>query len=190
MKDVHDRCRNDGQLNCKPCRDGQNAFQTRDMGLQMFNRLAVGLVGIVMLGGCLPYTLYHRAGVTTDTARGDEVACGRIALAQAPVAMEREIIPGDIVQGPDICDAQGRCRPGPVREIPDRYRLRDVNEDLRNLIARQCMAERGYDRVTLPACSDAIARSVAPAITRVMPKLTSKACVIRRGGESYQIVPG
>ncbi|MDF1855815.1 hypothetical protein [Pseudooceanicola sp.] len=154
------------------------------------SRTLLALPLLALLAGCLPYTLYHRSGVSVDDVRRDEVDCGRIALAQAPVEMELDIIPGRVIMQPVICDAAGNCRGGRARELPDRHIRRDVNEELRRLIARQCMAERGYQRLTLPACSEQISKAVEPAITRVLPKLTPQACVIRRGGENYQIVPG
>ncbi|OWU83585.1 hypothetical protein ATO6_17090 [Oceanicola sp. 22II-s10i] len=154
-----------------------------------FPRLLPALAVLTLLGACLPYSLYYRAGATTDRARADEVACGRIALSQAPVAIEREWIPGEVYRGRPICDDKGRCRPGPVRRSPPQLYERDVNEELRGMIARQCMADRGYQRVTLPACSEAVSKAVTPGITRTMPRINGKACVIRRGGDNYQIVP-
>lgn len=156
-------------------------------------RLAGAALLLTVLGGCLSQTLYYRSGASIDRARADEVECGRIALAQAPVAREREVIHDALLPGPVICeviDGERQCYREPPWAAPPRVVVRDVNKELRALIARQCMADRGYDRVTLPACSDQVAASVTPAITRVMPRLTPQSCVIRQGGEKYQIVPG
>ncbi|WP_375690844.1 hypothetical protein [Pseudooceanicola sp. LIPI14-2-Ac024] len=151
-------------------------------------RFAGTVAAFLLLVGCTE-TIYYQAGTTTDAARRDEVECGRIALQQAPVEREAEFIPGDIFPGPIICDKNNNCRRGPPTVTPDRLVTRDVNEDLRALITRQCMADRGYQKLALPICSDAVASSVAPQITTTMPDLTNNACVIRRGAGNFQIVP-
>ena len=149
----------------------------------------LGAAALLTLAGCFPTTMYYRAGATVDGVRGDEVACGRLALAQAPVEKEREIIPGEWIPGAVRCDEKNRCRRDPPFRTPPRVIVYDVNEDLRSLIARQCMAEKGYDRISLPACSDGVAAQVTPAVTRTLPRLNDKACVIRRGGGNFQVVP-
>ena len=154
----------------------------------MHMRLKAAAALALLIAGCSE-TIYYQAGATTASARADEVACGRIALAPAPVAREREIIPGEDVPGPVICDANNNCRRTPGRRLPPRVIVRDVNEELRRLIGRQCMAERGYERVSLPYCSEAVQAQVTPAVTRRMPALTTgRACIIKRGVDSYQIV--
>ncbi len=121
-------------------------------------RLFAAAGAALLLGGCLPTTLYHKAGTPVHDARADEIACKRIALAQAPVEREHEIIPGPLLRGPLVCDDQNNCYREPPWRAPPEIIVRDVNEDLRNLIARQCMADRGYDRITLPACSQEVAQ--------------------------------
>jgi len=150
-------------------------------------RLA-GLAALALLFAGCSETLYYRAGASTEAARADEVSCGRLALAQAPVEKEREVIPGRYIPGPVVCDANNNCRQRPGRRLPPEIIVRDVNEELRRLIARQCMAERGYERVSLPYCSDAVKAQVTPAVTRKMPALPARACIIKRGVDGYQIV--
>jgi len=87
-----------------------------------------------------------------------------------------------------VCDANNNCRRQPGRRLPPQIITRDVNEELRRLIARQCMAERSYERLTLPYCSEEVKAQVTPAITRRMPQLSGRACIIRRGADRYQIV--
>ncbi len=183
MAPVHDRRPGHGQLICQAAPARQNWAMKHE------SRLILAALGLTLLAGCLPTTLYYRAGQDVNDARRDEIACKRIALDQAPVEIEQEIIPGDITRDPPICDAAGNCRPGRAHRSPPRIIRTDVNKELRGLIERQCMADRGYQRVTLPACSDSVVKSVTPAVTRVMPPITGKACIIRRGSENYQIVP-
>lgn len=158
--------------------------------MERFLPRRIGAAGALLLAlaGC-SQTIYYRAGASTDRARTDEIACGRLALSQAPVEKEREIIPGRFIPGEVICDANNTCRRTPGRRTPPEIIVRDVNEELRRLIARQCMADRGYDRVTLPNCSEAVKAQVRPAVTKVMPTISGKACVIGRGAQGYQIVP-
>lgn len=141
----------------------------------------------LLVAGCSE-TIYYQPGASTTETRADEIACGRIALAQAPVEKETEIIPGRYLPGPVVCDANNNCHRRPGRRLPPEIITRDVNEELRRLIARQCMAERGYDRVTLPYCSEAVKAQVTPAITRRMPQLSGRACIIKRGPDAYQLV--
>ncbi|MWB77451.1 hypothetical protein GLS40_05385 [Pseudooceanicola sp. 216_PA32_1] len=155
-----------------------------------FSRVLPAFALLALLGACGSETIYYRPGVEVTRAQGDEVACGRSALADAPVRMEREVIPGDYVPPHKHCDAAGNCLVEPGFWQPDRFVTRDVNKDLRRQIARQCMAEKGYQRITLPACSNGVKAAVPPAITTVMPRLTSQACVIQRPNDYYQIVPG
>jgi hypothetical protein len=146
------------------------------------------LVALALLFAGCSETIYYQPGASTAEAQADEVACGRIALAQAPVEKETEIIPGRYLPGPVVCDANNNCRRQPGRRLPPQIITRDVNEELRRLIARQCMAERGYERLTLPYCSEEVKAQVTPAITRRMPQLSGRACIIRRGADRYQIV--
>ena len=192
MVPVHDRTADNGQFNCKPLTGWQNGCMKPIANPARLLRCGalLGLVGL--LAACGSETLYYRPGIEVTRAQGDEVTCGRTALAQAPVRMEREIIPGRFIPPRKFCNKAGQCAIEPAQWTPDCYVTNDVNKDLRSRIARQCMAEKGYQRITLPPCSDAVRASVPPAITTVMPRITSTsgACVIQRQNGYYQIVAG
>ena len=151
-------------------------------------RSVAGLALLLALGACGSYSLYYRDGAEVSRAKADELACETAAYQQAPVRIERDIDYGDVIALPPVCSPDGSCRPGGYRRLPPRVYTYDANAGLRATVERQCMAERGYERVSLPVCSEQVASQVQPGITRVLPARASGTCVIRRGGDQYQIV--
>jgi len=149
----------------------------------------VAALALALLSACST-TINYRPGASTETVRKDELTCEREAYAEAPVRIVRDYVPGQLVRGAPICSAPGQCRPGPVYREPGRWISYDANEDRRSVVVRQCLAARGYQRVTLPNCSDTVRAAVPPAVTITQPALRKGACVIRRGDDRYQIVNG
>ena len=64
----------------------------------------------------------------------------------------------------------------------------DPNEDLRNRVEAQCMADKGFAPVSIPACPRNVARAAPTRATTTLPALNPKSCVIRNSDGSFQIV--
>lgn len=143
---------------------------------------------LAVLAGCAPLSIYHREGVEVTRMRSDQTNCEVSALRDVPEARQIRRGPARYIPGPRYCDRNGYCRYGAGYYIPGEVYTVDANAGLRGRVADQCMAQKGYAPVTLPRCSNAVAQSVPPGSTRVLPKLTSSSCVIRNQGGTWQIV--
>ncbi|WP_323782575.1 hypothetical protein [Thalassovita sp.] len=147
------------------------------------------LVAIVM-AGCAPLGLYYREGAEVSAMNSDLTDCQVSALKKVPVAQELRHTPVRVVPIQQ-CDANGaNC----IRDYEivggDPYTV-DVNKDLRKKVEAQCMANKGYQWVELPACTSSVASAASKQVTRILPKLSAKSCAINRGEGHWQIVtPG
>ena len=146
------------------------------------------MVLALALAGCGPLTLYHRPGVSVSRMQADSTECEVQALRDAPVANQIRQNPPVFIPGNTWCNADGQCRTGPGTWVDGGFTSVDVNAGLRDRVMRQCMANRGYQPVTLPECSASIKAAVSPAQTTTLPRLGESSCVIRHGGGGWQIV--
>lgn len=141
-----------------------------------------------VLAGCAPMSLYYREGVEVTRMQSDLTTCEVGALKDVPESRQVRRGPPRYIPGPRYCDGTGTCRYGPGYYIPGELYTVDANAGLRARVSDQCMAQKGYREISLPQCSAAVAQSVPSGVTRVLPKLTESACVIRNSGGSWQIV--
>ncbi|WP_148234691.1 hypothetical protein [Pseudooceanicola batsensis] len=152
--------------------------------------LLTALAAVVTLSGCAQ-DIYFREGATVSEVRRAEDACALSARQAAPFRPRTILVPGPIVPARKVCDGQGNCQTRPAYQAPPEFETMDANAERRVLIARTCMAERGFDRVSLPYCSGAVRNAAPAAVTRRLPRLTGQSCIIPRGQAGYQIVtPG
>ncbi|MEM9551530.1 MAG: hypothetical protein AAGA05_10165 [Pseudomonadota bacterium] len=145
------------------------------------------LIGICLLVGACSTSLdtFYRPGGTVSRLETDMLNCEVQALADAPVANEVRQTPSFYVPGNFYCTSRYYCHGGwSGGEI---YTV-DVNKDLRTRVTNQCMAEKGYSRVSIPRCSDIVAAQVPERTTTVMPNLSPGSCVVRNSDGTYQLV--
>ena len=132
----------------------------------------------VLLAGCGPIPVYHKAGVSLREYRDDVLACQVAALRDAPVATQIRRDPARYIPARRICDAAGNCTYEGGYWIPGEVYSVDVNESLRRELNGRCLAAEGYDRHELPRCPPEMS-TVLPAET--LPPLSSRTCVRRDG---------
>lgn len=152
-------------------------------------RILAVVFAAALLVGCMPLDTYYKAGASVSRMERDRTTCEVRALRDAPVATQIRRAAPIFVPPERYCDSNGNCtvyggywEPGPIYTV-------DVNADLRERVQAQCMMDRGYVEVSLPPCSQQVAKATPPARTTVFPKLTETACVIRNSDKSWQIVP-
>ncbi|MDQ7070311.1 MAG: hypothetical protein Q9M48_06175 [Rhodobacterales bacterium] len=148
----------------------------------------LALAATLVLASCASLSLYYKEGVPVNRMQSDEINCEVRALKDVPVQNEVEITPAVRVPPSETCDARGNCTVTPGYTIPAEIEVIDVNIGLRERVAKQCMLDQGYQRVTIPACSSSLSNSVPTAKTLTLPKLGSNSCVIRNRGGSWQIL--
>ncbi|MBL4805809.1 MAG: hypothetical protein JKY31_00795 [Rhodobacteraceae bacterium] len=153
----------------------------------MRTSLRIIIAGLT-LAACGPLSLYYRPGVSVTRMQTDTTNCEVAALKEAPIANELRQRPPIFFPGSTYCDASGYCTREPGYWIDGGVYTVDVNQDLRGRVADICMAKRGYQPVTLPACPSSVANSVPAAATVKLPTLTSNSCVIRYKSGNWQIV--
>ncbi|WP_432688020.1 hypothetical protein [Pseudooceanicola sp. C21-150M6] len=144
-------------------------------------------VALFALAGCAR-EIYYRQGVSAAAVQAEETACALSAIQQAPVKNETRIYPGEFVPPERICRDDGSCFVVPgFREPPEIVTI-DVNASERRLLERSCMAAKGYTRVTLPVCDEAVQAQVPSSLDLAMPALANSSCVVPRGKTAYQVV--
>ena len=147
----------------------------------------VSLLLVPALFGCSGLNTYYREGVTIGQLQKETLACQVEALEKAPVANEIRQSPPIYVRGRQHCTANG-CYTSPGYWIDGDIYTVDTNKPLRDRIELQCMADKGYEPVSIPACNLAVQNSAQEAATTVLPRLTANTCVIKIEDGSIQIV--
>lgn len=149
-------------------------------------RTAIAISTFVLLIGCLPVSTYYAEGVSVQQLDRDDIACDVQALRDAPVANQTRQSPPQYVSR-RVCDAQGHCRdqgfwrPGEIYSV-------DVNASLRKRVKAQCMADRGYRPVDIPACPQGVAQAAPAGATEILPRLGPRSCAIRKDQGGFLIV--
>ncbi|WP_290560887.1 hypothetical protein [Aestuariivita sp.] len=158
------------------------------LGQNATMRVVVSLCILLILSGCAPLSIYHRAGVPVAKMEDDRLTCEVEALRDAPVANQVRQGPAQYIPPRQYCDANGNCvtrggywEPGAIYTV-------DVNRGLRARLLDRCMAQQGYRPVTIPLCPQSIASAAPPAATTTLPPLTANSCAIRNRGGTWQIV--
>jgi len=153
--------------------------------MKVFDTFAA--LSLLLLAGCAPLSIYHRAGVSVARMQSDQTACEVRALRDAPVASQIRQSPPVFVPGRQICNGT-KCSYRPGYWQPGEVYSVDVNASLRGRVEARCMARKGYQPVELPLCSGAVRSAVISEQTRVLPRLGENACAIRHQDGSWQIV--
>lgn len=141
----------------------------------------------LMMSGCLPTTVYYREGAPVSGIERDRTACDVAALREVPVRTLTRYIPPTYSYR-QVCNGAGNCRTVRVLLSPGRWESYDANEGLRARVAKQCMADQGYQKVSLKPCPPEVVEATVITATRVQPELTENSCAIRIKGGKYQIV--
>lgn len=150
-------------------------------------RITIALVLCVLLIGCLPVSTYYAEGVSVARRDRDNLDCDVAALRDAPVANQTRQSPPLYIPRRS-CDRRGRCYGRGGYWVPGDIYSVDVNARLRSRVKAQCMADRGYRPVKIPACPVSIANAAPPGTTTVLPRLGPNSCAIRNDDGSLQIV--
>lgn len=150
-------------------------------------RIAVALGIVSVMAACLPLRTYYADGVSVAQLDRDTTACDVQALKAAPVAERVRQGPPRLIRTRS-CDPHGNCGYTGSVWVPGEIYTVDVNAELRRRVKAQCMADRGYRPVEIPACPPGVANAAPPGQTTILPPLNEKTCVIRNQNGSYQIV--
>ena len=142
----------------------------------------------VLLAACGPMSLYYRPGATVARLNTDQTACEVAALRDAPVATQIRQNPPVYVPGPTRCDASGKCVQYPGHWVSGGFYTVDVNAGLRGRVEGLCMAQKGYEPVQIPRCSQAVIDAAPRRMTERLPALTASSCVIPYRDGTWQIV--
>lgn len=143
---------------------------------------------LLLLAACGPMSIYYRPGVAVSRMQADTTNCQVAALRDAPVATQIRQRPPIYIPGRNICNSAGNCYLTPGYWADGGIYTVDTNQDLRNRVLDLCMAKKGYQPVTLPACPASVKNAVPAVATVKLPTLTSKSCVIRYNDDNWQIV--
>ena len=137
---------------------------------------ACALLGLA--GACVNMNTYYKTGTTMEAIARDDLACARRADIEVP---PRIIVEHHPVYGPPP-------KPGaPPVILYWRTEYTDINEARRARAKAHCMAEAGYDRVSIPYCTD---EQIAGRAFRPLPKtppLDGSICAVRRDGKRLLI---
>ena len=146
------------------------------------------VLAAVLLTACAPLDTYYKPGVSVADLNRATTTCKVEALRQVPTSTQVRQAPPSYVPARRVCRAANQCRVLPGYYVPGPLITYDPNEGLRRQVEGQCMADRGFAPVSIPACPDAVARSVPQRATTTLPPLNEKSCVIRYRSGRFQIV--
>ncbi|WP_246139442.1 hypothetical protein [Falsiphaeobacter marinintestinus] len=149
----------------------------------------LAILGFAGMVGCdTSLTTFYKPGVAVSRLQTDQTRCEVDALKDAPVANEIRQRPPVYLPGRRVCNSAGQCWTNPGYWVDGGFYTVDVNTDLRKRVLDMCMAGKGYEPITIPACSLQVREAVAPRQTTALPKLGPTTCVIKYQDKSWQIV--
>ncbi|WP_415920690.1 hypothetical protein [Tateyamaria sp. SN6-1] len=151
-------------------------------------RVWIALSCLLAGAACLPLNTFYAEGVSVAQLERDTTQCDVQALRDAPVANVVRQGPPRFVRGRSSCDATGKCHHSAGYWVPGEVYSVDVNADLRARVKGQCMADRGYAPVEIPACPAGVSQAAPDGRTTILPTLNEKTCVIRNQDGSIHIV--
>ncbi|EDQ04531.1 hypothetical protein OIHEL45_12560 [Sulfitobacter indolifex HEL-45] len=145
---------------------------------------------LIALGAaaCAPLNTYYKPGASVAQVNRATTACEVQALRDVPISTQVRREPPRYVPERRHCNADNKCRVTGGFYVPGELVTFDPNENLRNRVEGQCMADQGFAPVSIPACPNNIARAAPPRATTTLPALNSNSCVIRNKNGSFQIV--
>ena len=121
----------------------------------------------------------------------DTTACEVRGLRDAPVANQTRVLPPIYIPGPIHCPKKGECYRRPGYWAGGGIETVDANEDLRDRVIAQCMADRGYVPVNLPRCRDSDTAAAVYQPRQNVPPLSDTSCVITYRDGGWRIIdPG
>ncbi len=128
---------------------------------------------LLALSSCTEFTTFYQPGMTKTQRNVDQAQCNRVASDRFPPYIVTDWYP--------IYNSDGRI----IGHRPEQY---DVNAGKRYTEARNCMTERGYQRVTIPYCKDEqlAGRNYAP--IQVAPELSDNICGLRTEGNNRVLI--
>lgn len=146
-------------------------------------RLTLIYIGLLGLASCGPLPVYYRVGANVAQLQTDTLSCEVKALKEAPVANEIRHRPPVFYPGGQYCSG-GNCWSRPGYWVDGGTYTVDVNLGLRNRLEQSCMANRGYQLIDLPRCSQqqiaAYLSQPGSQTTRgKQPKLSETSCALR-----------
>lgn len=142
----------------------------------MVSRFA--LVSLLCLTGCTPISMWYQDGASITARDRTQTDCEVKALQAVPVANQTRLTPVRVIPI-KICDSTGKCEVDYEMIGGDAYTV-DANAPLRTKVLAQCMADKGFRPVEIPACPPAIARAAEANVTKTLPRLTENSCAITR----------
>lgn len=145
------------------------------------------VVAPLALTACLPVKTYYREGVSVTRLDRDTLQCEVKALKAAPVANQTRVEPPQYVPPREVCDNTGKCTVRPGFFLPPETYTVDVNRSLRQRVEKQCMADRGYAPVELPACPDRVARTASTVPQSTLPRLNANSCAVRLDDGTFKV---
>lgn len=149
--------------------------------------LTLPLVLVTLTACDTGLSTYYRSGVSVSRMQTETTRCEVAALKDAPVANQIRQRAPIYFPGSQYCGANG-CYYRPGYWVDGGIYTVDVNSNLRARVLDMCMAQKGYQPVSLPACSAAVAKAAPPRATTTLPTLSETSCVIRYEGDAWQIV--
>lgn len=146
-------------------------------------------LSLLVLSGCFPVDVYHKAGGSLQRQKSDLLSCQTRALREAPADTRVARTPTYYVPARQVCKqtAQGlNCHVfGGYWEGGDLYSY-DANELLRAKVQEGCMRTKGYNKVRLPRCER---KQIAGAqVSAKMPQLSAASCVAQGVGGGWVIL--
>ncbi len=156
----------------------------------MQNRTPLTLLVLapVLISACAPYSGYYRDGQSVARLNADQTGCEVLAVNSVPPDKRVRTTPLRVVPGETVCNSEQVCVTSAPQVFGGEIYTVDANAGLRNRVAAQCMIDKGYRKVSVPACTPAVAKEAVARAPQVLPPLTGNVCAARSPDQGYVFV--
>lgn len=140
--------------------------------------------------GCTPTSFWYKAGASTSKLNSDFVNCRVRAAQSVPVNTQVRTTPTYVTPGQTNCYSTGyttQCNTYGGQVHGGQTYSYDSNEKLRNEVVAQCMAQMGYQSISLPNCSKEQAKNMKPYTN--LPTVKESSCVVQTKSGSRIVNP-
>ena len=148
---------------------------------------ATTLTICVALAACVPTTqlTYWQPGVPPVTRQSDYTDCRVEAANRVPASMQIGTTPAYTTPVSTTCSGIGNsvfCSSTGGNVIGGNVYSYDANANIRDSVIQQCLARRGYQRITFPICTaEQRSRGVTPSLSEMLPPASEVLCVTGNG---------
>lgn len=145
------------------------------------------ILTILFVGACVatgPVAVVYKPGSTGEQRSAALLDCETQALAKVPRAIATGVTPTYTTPSNVQCYGSGAyvsCQQYGGQTYGGNVYNYDANQDLRDRVSLQCLAQKGFQIISLPTCDAEQSKRAVSSVGRKQPTFDKIECVVEGG---------